>query len=101
MKNKVNLRPRKSFKNKAYCVLLAFVFFKLKSLQTEKFAICFVVCFVIRGLAKNKEGKDLEDVLIACTAKVRKMRVVMKCAIISTRNTLRQRRDFFLERKFC
>ena len=78
MKNKVDLRPRRSFKNKAYCVLLAFVFFKLKSLQTEKFAICFVVCFVIRGLAKNKEGKDLEDVLITCTAEVRKMRVIMK-----------------------
>ena len=79
MKNKVNLRPRRSFlKNKANCVLLAFVFFKLKSLQTENFAICFVVCFVIRGLAKNKEGKDLEDVLIACTAEVRKMRVIMK-----------------------
>ena len=73
MKNKVNLRPKRSFKNKAYCVLLAFVFF-----QTEKFAICFVVCFVIRGLAKNKEEKDLEDVLIACTAEVRKMRVIMK-----------------------
>ena len=79
MRNKVNLRPRRSFlKNKANCVLLAFVFFKLKSLQTENFAICFVVCFVIRGLAKNKEGKDLEDVLIACTAEVRKMRVIMK-----------------------
>ena len=78
MKNKVNLRPRRSFKNKAYCVLLAFVFFKLKNLQTEKFAICFVVCFDIRGLAKNKEGKDLESILITCTAEVRKMRVIMK-----------------------
>ena len=100
MKNKVNLKPRRSFKDKAYCVLLAFVFFKLKSLQTEKFAICFVVCFVIRGLAKNKEGKDLEDVLITCTAEVRKMRVIMKMRNLSTRNTLRQRRDSFLERKF-
>ena len=72
MKNKVNLKPGRSFKDKAYCVLLAFVFFKLKSLQTEKFAICFVVCFDIRGLAKNKEGKDLESILITCTAEMRK-----------------------------
>ena len=42
------------------------------------FATCFVVCFVNRGLAKDKEGKDLEDVLIACAAEVRKMRVIMK-----------------------
>ena len=100
MKNKVNLKPGRSFKDKAYCVLLAFVFFKLKSLQTEKFAICFVVCFEIRGLAKNKEGKDLEDVLITCTAEVRKMRVIMRMRSISTRITLRQRRDSFFERKF-
>ena len=104
MKNKVNLKLRRSFfffkKQSLLCSTCFRISIKLKSLQTENFAICFVVCFVIRGLAKNKEGKDLEDVLIACTAKVRKMRVVMKCAIISTRNTLRQRRDSFLERKF-
>ena len=100
MKNKVNLKPGRSFKGKAYCVQLAFVFFKLKSLQTENFAICFVVCFEIRGLAKNKEGKDLEDVLLTCTAKVRKMRVIMKMRSLSARNTLRQRRDSFFERKF-
>ena len=100
MKNKVNLKPGRSFKDKAYCVLLAFVFFKLKSLQTEKFAICFVVCFEIRGLEKNKEGKDLEDVLITCTAEVKKMRVIMKMRSLSTRITLRQRRDSFFERKF-
>ena len=49
---------RKVFKNKANCVLFAFVFFKLK------FAICVVVCFVIRELAKNKEERGLENVLI-------------------------------------
>ena len=73
-----HLKPRRNFKVEANCVLLAFVFFKLKNLQTEKFAICFVVCFDIRGLAKNKEGKDLESILITCTAEVRKMRVTMK-----------------------
>ena len=99
MKNKVNLRPRRSFKNKAYCVLLAFVFFKLKSLQTENFAICFVVCFVIRGLAKNKEGKDLEDVLIACTAEVRKMRVIMKMRNYKYKKYTETKERLFLREK--
>ena len=99
MKNKVNLRPRRSFKNKAYCVLLAFVFFKLKSLQTEKFAICFVVCFVIRGLAKNKEGRDLEDVLITCTAEVRKMRVIMKMRSYKYKDYTKTKERLFLREK--
>ena len=73
-----HLKPRRNSKVKANCVLLVFVFFKLKNLQTENFAICFVVCFDIRGLAKNKEGKDLESILITCTAEMRKMRVTMK-----------------------
>ena len=73
-----HLKPRRNFKVKANCVLFVFVFFKLKNLQTESFANCFVVCFDIRGLAKNKEGKDLESILITCTAEVRKMRVTMK-----------------------
>ena len=59
MRNKAYLRPKRNFKNKANCVLFAFVFFKLK-----KFAICVVVCFVIRDLAKNKEERGLENVLI-------------------------------------
>ena len=101
MKNKVDLRIRRSFKNKANCVLLAFVFFKLKSLQTEKFAICFVVCFDIRGLAKNKEGKDLESILITCTAEMRKMRVTMKMRKYKYKKIApRQRRDPFLKRRF-
>ena len=58
MRNKVYLRKKRSFINKANCVLFAFVFFKLK------FAICVVVCFVIRDLAKNKEERGLENVLI-------------------------------------
>ena len=100
MKNKVNLRPRRSFlKNKANCVLLAFVFFKLKSLQTENFAICFVVCFVIRGLAKNKEGKDLEDVLISCTAEVRKMRVTIKVRSYTYKNCTKTKERLFLREK--
>ena len=57
-----HLKPRRNFKVEANCVLLAFVFFKLKSLQTENFAICFVVYFATKVLQKNKEGKDLEDV---------------------------------------
>ena len=100
MKNKVNLRPRRSFlKNKANCVLLAFVFFKLKSLQTENFAICFVVCFVIRGLAKNKEGKDLESVLITCTAEVRKMRVIMKMRNYKYKKYTETKERLFLREK--
>ena len=99
MKNKVNLKPRRSFEDKAYCVLLAFVFFKLKSLQTENFAICFVVCFVIRGLAKNKEGKDLEDVLITCTAEVRKMRVIMKMRSYKYKDYTMTKERLFLREK--
>ena len=68
-------------------------------MQTEKFAICFVVCFVIRGLAKNKEGKDLEDVLITCTAEVRKMRVTMKMRSYTYKNYTKTKERLFLREK--
>ena len=47
---------QRNLKVKANCVLV-FEFFQLKNLQTENFVNCFVICFDIGGLAKNKEGK--------------------------------------------
>ena len=67
--------------------------------QTEKFAICVVVCFVIRGLAKNKEERDLENVLITCTAEVRKMRVIIKMRSYKYKDyTMTKERLFFREK---
>ena len=94
-----HLKPWRNFKVKANCVLFVFVFFKLKNLQTESFANCFVVCFDIRGLAKNKGGKDLESVLITCTAEVRKMRVIIKMRSYKYKGyTMTKERLFFREK---
>ena len=94
-----HLKPRRNFKVKANCVLFVFVFFKLKNLQTESFANCFVVCFDIRGLAKNKEGKDLESILITCTAEMRKMRVTMKMRSYEYKNCTKTKERLFLREK--
>ena len=96
-----HLKPRRNLKVKANCVLV-FVFFQLKNLQTENFVNCFVVCFDIRGLAKNKEGKDLESILITCTAEMRKMRVTMKMRNYKYKknSTKTKKRPFLKEKVF-
>ena len=96
-----HLKPRRNIKVKANCVLV-FVFFQLKNLQTESFVNCFVVCFDIRGLAKNKEGKDLESILITCTAEMRKMRVTMKMRNYKYKknSTKTKKRPFLKEKVF-
>ena len=68
-------------------------------MQTESFANCFVVCFDIRGLAKNKEGKDLESILITCTAEMRKMRVTMKMRSYEYKNCTKTKERLFLKEK--
>ena len=95
------LKPRRNIKVKANCVFV-FVFFHLKNLQTENFVNCFVVCFDIRGLAKNKEGKDLESILITCTAEMRKMRVTMKMRNYKYKknSTKTKKRPFLKEKVF-
>ena len=96
-----HLKPRRNIKVKANCVFV-FVFFHLKNLQTENFVNCFVVCFDIRGLAKNKEGKDLESILITCTAEMRKMRVTMKMRNYKYKknSTKTKKRPFLKEKVF-
>ena len=98
---KDHLKPRRVLKVKATCVLV-FVFFKLKNLQTESFVNCFVVCFDIRGLAKSKEGKDLESILITCTAEMRKMCVTMKMRNYKYKknSTKTKKRPFLKEKVF-
>ena len=76
-----------------------FRIFHLKNLQTENFVNCFVVCFDIRGLAKNKEGKDLESILITCTAEMRKMRVTMKMRSYKYKNYTKTKERLFLREK--
>ena len=93
-----HLKPRRNIKVKANCVFV-FVFFHLKNLQTENFVNCFVVCFDIRGLAKNKEGKDLESILITCTAEMRKMRVTMKMRSYEYKNCTKTKERLFLKEK--
>ena len=96
-----HLKPRRNIKVKANCVFV-FVFFHLKNLQTENFVNCFVVCFDIRGLAKNKEGKDLESILITCTAEMMKVRLTMKMRSYRYRknSTKTKKRPFLKEKVF-
>ena len=56
IKRKTSQKKGRNLKVKANCVLV-FEFFQLKNLQAENFVNCFVICFDIGGLAKNKEGK--------------------------------------------
>ena len=55
-----SILDQRSFKNKAYCVLFAFVFFKLKSLQA---ALLFVLSLEILRKTKRKEALKSFDYL--------------------------------------
>ena len=60
--------------------------------------LCSLFCH-FEVLRKNKEEKDLENVLITCTAEVRKMRVIMKMRSYKYKDYTKTKERLFFREK--
>ena len=85
----MNIKRRKIIKGKILgletkCVFV-FEYFQTEEFASWNFVNCFVICFHVGSLAKNKEGKGPWIVLIICTAEIESSFDNEKCADIGTR----------------